>query len=155
MNRKFIGFLLIYFTYSLLIYMNTPINPIQQLQSLAYKLATLRETIELRSTQLDELKHEKDAIQSEMMNLMQINQLKSFKDTYGSYSLVSKWDIKITDEGILKSELRHRNFANLIEERINTTEFKSIANIILRETGEILPWSDCKKVEYISIKKTQ
>ncbi len=47
--------------------------------------------------------------------------------------------IKITDEGILKSELRHRNFANLIEERINTTEFKSIANIILRETGEILP----------------
>lgn len=82
--------------------MNTPINPIEYLQSLAYKLATLRETIELRSTQLDELKHEKDSIQSEMMNLMQTHQLKSFKDTYGSYSLISKWDIKITDEGILK-----------------------------------------------------
>ncbi len=133
--------------------MESTTNPIQHLQALAYKLATLRETIDLRSTQLDELKHEKDSIQSEMMNLMQTHQLKSFKDTYGSYSLVSKWDVKIIDEGILKSELRHRNFGNLIEERINTTEFKSIANIILRETGEILPWSDCKKVEYISIKK--
>lgn len=128
-------------------------NPIQHLQNLAYRLGTLRETIELRSTQLDELKYEKESIQSEMMQLMQQNQLKSFKDAYGSYSLVSKWDIKVIDETILKTELKNRNFSNLIEERINTTEFKSIANIILRESWEILPGSDCKKIEYISIKK--
>lgn len=133
--------------------MENTTNPIGHLQSLAYRLGTLRETIDLKSTQLDELKHEKETIQSEMMQLMQSNQLKSFKDTHGSYSLVSKWEIKIIDESILKSELKNRNFTNLIEEKINTTEFKSIANIILRESGEIMPGSDCKKIEYISIKK--
>jgi hypothetical protein len=83
---------------------------------------------------------------------MKVNSLKSWKTNTGSFSLVSKFDIRIEDEARVIEELTARNISGLVIPKIDTIRFKQIASLMLQETGEILPGTECIKTEYISIR---
>jgi uncharacterized coiled-coil DUF342 family protein len=100
------------------------------------ELITVRNQIAFFTQKLDELKEKRDMTQRTLIDAMKSSNLKSWKTNDNSFSLVSKMD---TLEG-------------LVSERIDTIRFKQIANLLLKQTGELFFGTETVTSEYLSIR---
>lgn len=128
-------------------------NSITELQNLVYNLTSIRKSIQEFTDRLDLLKIEKDLIQSNLINYMKDNNLKSWKTNDNTFSLISKYDVQILDESKLMDELNIRNLNWYIITKIDSTRFKQLANSLLKETWELFHWTTTTLTEYISVRK--
>ena len=104
------------------------------LKNIIERLAIVRKDIEVHIYTLDTLKNERDTIQQQLLELMKNNNLKAWKTNEHSYSLVSKLDIRISDEGTLIQDIQSRKLDGLIFTKVDTLKFKQLANMMLKQT---------------------
>ena len=83
---------------------------------------------------------------------MRSNNLKSWKTNDNSFSLVSKLDTRILNEDEAIRDIKSRKLEWLVTEKIDTVRFKQIANLLLKETGELFFGTETVTTEYLSIR---
>ena len=116
------------------------------------ELITVRNQIAFFSQKLDELKEKRDMTQRTLIDAMKSNNLKSWKTNDNSFSLVSKMDTRITNEEEAIQDIKARKLEGLVSERIDTIRFKQIANLLLKQTGELFFGTETVTSEYLSIR---
>ncbi|NDK09140.1 hypothetical protein EOM39_07945 [Candidatus Gracilibacteria bacterium] len=128
-------------------------NTITELQKLVNNLLTIRNNIQQLTDNVDLLKAEKENLQNKLIVYMKDNNLKSWKTNENTFSIVSKYDVQVIDELRLMQELNLKNLTGYIIQKIDTTRFKSLANSLLKETGELFNGTTTVLSEYVSIRK--
>jgi len=116
------------------------------------ELITVRNQIAFFIQKLDELKEKRDMTQRTLIDAMKSNNLKSWKTNDNSFSLVSKMDTRITNEEEAITDIKARKLEGLVSERIDTIRFKQIANLLLKQTGELFFGTETVTSEYLSIR---
>jgi hypothetical protein len=116
------------------------------------ELITVRNQIAFFTQKLDELKEKRDMTQRTLIDAMKSNNLKSWKTNDNSFSLVSKMDTRITNEEEAIADIKARKLEGLVSEKIDTVRFKQIANLLLKETGELFFGTETVTSEYLSIR---
>jgi hypothetical protein len=116
------------------------------------ELITVRNQIAFFTQKLDELKEKRDMIQKTLIDTMKSNNLKSWKTNDNSFSLVSKIDTRIINEEEAIADIKARKLEGLVSEKIDTIHFKQIANLLLKETGELFFGTETVTSEYLSIR---
>ena len=116
------------------------------------ELITVRNQIAFFTQKLGELKEKRDMTQRTLIDAMKSNNLKSWKTNDNSFSLVSKMDTRITNEEEAITDIKARKLEGLVSERIDTIRFKQIANLLLKQTGELFFGTETVTSEYLSIR---
>lgn len=116
------------------------------------ELITVRNQIAFFTQKLDELKEKRDMTQRTLIDAMKSNNLKSWKTNDNSFSLVSKMDTRIINEEEAIEDIKARKLEGLVSEKIDTVRFKQIANLLLKETGELFFGTQTVTSEYLSIR---
>jgi hypothetical protein len=116
------------------------------------ELITVRNQISFFTQKLDELKEKRDMTQRTLIDAMKSNNLKSWKTNDNSFSLVSKMDTRIINEEEAIRDIKSRKLEGLVSERIDTIRFKQIANLLLKQTGELFFGTETVTSEYLSIR---
>lgn len=116
------------------------------------ELITVRNQIAFFTQKLDELKEKRDITQRTLIDAMKSNNLKSWKTNDNSFSLVSKMDTRIINEEEAIRDIKARKLEGLVSEKIDTVRFKQIANLLLKETGELFFGTETVTSEYLSIR---
>jgi hypothetical protein len=116
------------------------------------ELITVRNQIAFFTQKLDELKEKRDMTQRTLIESMKSNNLKSWKTNDNSFSLVSKMDTRIINEEEAIADIKARKLEGLVSERIDTIRFKQIANLLLKQTGELFFGTETVTSEYLSIR---
>ena len=116
------------------------------------ELITVRNQIAFFTQKLDELKEKRDMTQRTLIDAMKSNNLKSWKTNDNSFSLVSKMDTRIINEEEAIQDIKARKLKWLVTEKIDTVRFKQIANLLLKETGELFFGTETVTTEYLSIR---
>jgi hypothetical protein len=116
------------------------------------ELITVRNQIAFFTQKLDELKEKRDMTQRTLIDAMKSNNLKSWKTNDSSFSLVSKMDTRIINEEEAIQDIKARKLEGLVSERIDTIRFKQIANLLLKQTGELFFGTETVTSEYLSIR---
>ena len=138
--------------------MTTTITPTSSLTTIDHithytnELITVRNQIAFFTEKLDELKDKRDTIQRWLIQTMRSNNLKSWKTNDNSFSLVSKLDTRILNEDEAIRDIKSRKLEWLVTEKIDTVRFKQIANLLLKETGELFFGTETVTTEYLSIR---
>lgn len=123
------------------------------LKDKAQNLAEARELVNRLKTQLDEAKVLKDNIQQALIEEMSEQGFKSIKTDTHNFAVVNKKDVRIVDEQALKQHLgRTGMLDSLMVHKVDTVAFKSTANAMLKETGEMFDGTEVVETEYMSIK---
>lgn len=146
---KFYGILPIYL--SLTIIFMTAIT-IDHITHYTNELITVRNQIAFFTQKLDELKEKRDMTQRTLIDAMKSNNLKSWKTNDNSFSLVSKMDTRIINEEEAIQDIKARKLEGLVTEKIDTIRFKQIANLLLKQTGELFFGTETVTSEYLSIR---
>lgn len=116
------------------------------------ELITVRNQIAFFTQKLDELKEKRDMTQRTLIDAMKSNNLKSWKTNDNSFSLVSKMDTRIINEEEAIADIKARKLQGLVSEKIDSVRFKQIANLLLKETGELFFGTETVTTEYLSIR---
>ena len=116
------------------------------------ELITVRNQIAFFTQKLDELKEKRDMTQRTLIDAMKSNNLKSLKTNDNSFSLVSKMDTRIINEEEAIRDIKSRKLEGLVSEKIDTVRFKQIANLLLKESGELFFGTETVTSEYLSIR---
>jgi hypothetical protein len=116
------------------------------------ELITVRNQIAFFTQKLDELKEKRDMTQRTLIDAMKSSNLKSWKTNDNSFSLVSKMDTRIINEEEAIADIKARKLEGLVSERIDTIRFKQIANLLLKQTGELFFGTETVTSEYLSIR---
>lgn len=116
------------------------------------ELITVRNQIAFFTQKLDELKEKRDMTQRTLIDAMKSNNLKSWKTNDNSFSLVSKMDTRIINEEEVIQDIKSRKLEWLVTEKIDTVRFKQIANLLLKETGELFFGTETVTTEYLSVR---
>ena len=116
------------------------------------ELITVRNQIAFFTQKLDELKEKRDMTQKTLVDAMKSNNLRSWKTNDNSFSLVSKMDTRIINEEEAIRDIKARKLEGLVSEKIDTVRFKQIANLLLKETGELFFGTETVTSEYLSIR---
>lgn len=116
------------------------------------ELITVRNQIEFFTQKLDELKEKRDMTQRTLIDAMKSNNLKSWKTNDNSFSLVSKVDTRLINEEEAIRDIKARKLEGLVTEKIDTVRFKQIANLLLKESGELFFGTETVTSEYLSIR---
>ncbi len=116
------------------------------------ELITVRNQIAFFTQKLDELKEKRDMTQRTLIDAMKSNNLKSWKTNDNSFSLISKIDTRIINEEEAIQDIKARKLEGLVSERIDTIRFKQIANLLLKQTGELFFGTETVTSEYLSIR---
>ncbi len=116
------------------------------------ELITVRNQIAFFTQKLDELKEKRDMTQRTLIDAMKSNNLKSWKTNDNSFSLISKIDTRIINEEEAIQDIKARKIEGLVSERIDTIRFKQIANLLLKQTGELFFGTETVTSEYLSIR---
>ena len=146
---KFCGILPIYL--SLTIIFMTAIT-IDHITHYTNELITVRNQIAFFTQKLDELKEKREMTQRTLIDAMKSNNLKSWKTNDNSFSLISKMDTRIINEEEAIQDIKARKLEGLVSERIDTIRFKQIANLLLKQTGELFFGTETVTSEYLSIR---
>lgn len=146
---KFCGILPIYL--SLTIIFMTAIT-IDHITHYTNELIKVRNQIAFFTQKLDELKEKRDMTQRTLIDAMKSNNLKSWKTNDNSFSLISKMDTRIINEEETIQDIKARKLEGLVSERIDTIRFKQIANLLLKQTGELFFGTETVTSEYLSIR---
>lgn len=125
---------------------------IETLPESTLELIDIRNEIAHIVEYLDSLKEKRDALQSVLIQTMKSNNLRSWKTTDNSFTLVSKTDTRIVDEELAIKDIKNRKFEWLISEKIDTIRFKQIANLLLKEKWELFFGTETVTTEYLSIR---
>lgn len=121
--------------------------------SLAKELGDLREKVKVSEEYLAGLKADKQKCQNKLMEAMKSSDLKSIKTSDANYALTVKKDIKIFDEQAAMLQLQERGiYEEYVKPKLDTLKFKSYANSLLKETGEVIDGTEMTETSYISIK---
>ncbi|MBP9779804.1 hypothetical protein KBD33_04265, partial [Candidatus Gracilibacteria bacterium] len=115
------------------------------------ELIAVRNQIAFFTQKIDELKEKRDMTQKTLIDAMKSNNLKSWKTNENSFSLVSKMDTRIVDEEQAIKDIKARKLEGLVYEKIDTLRFKQIANILLKQKGELFFGTESVTTEYLSI----
>ncbi len=116
------------------------------------ELITVRNQIAFFTQKLDELKEKREMTQRTLIDAMKSNNLKSWKTNDNSFSLISKMDTRIINEEEAIQDIKARKLEGLVSERIDTIRFKQIANLLLKQTGELFFGTETVTSEYLSIR---
>ena len=116
------------------------------------ELIKVRNQIAFFTQKLDELKEKRDMTQRTLIDAMKSNNLKSWKTNDNSFSLISKMDTRIINEEETIQDIKARKLEGLVSERIDTIRFKQIANLLLKQTGELFFGTETVTSEYLSIR---
>ncbi|MBP7806432.1 hypothetical protein KA057_01995 [Candidatus Gracilibacteria bacterium] len=116
------------------------------------ELIAVRNQIAFFTQKIDELKEKRDMTQKTLIDAMKSNNLKSWKTNDNSFSLVSKMDTRIVDEEQAIKDIKARKLEGLVYEKIDTLRFKQIANILLKQKGELFFGTESVTTEYLSIR---
>ncbi len=127
-------------------------NNIETLPETTLELIDIRNEIAHVVEYLDSLKVKKDTLQAWLIQTMKANNLRSWKTTDNSFTLVSKTDTRIVDEELAIKDIKNRKFEWLISEKIDTIRFKQIANLLLKEKWELFFGTETVTTEYLSIR---
>lgn len=125
---------------------------IETLPKATLNLIEIRNEIAHVADYLDSLKEKRDTLQSWLIQTMKANNLRSWKTTDNSFTLVAKTDTRIVDEELAIRDIKNRKFEWLISEKIDTIRFKQIANLLLKEKWELFHWTETVTSEYLSIR---
>ena len=127
-------------------------DTLEVLQNTFKRLSIVRKDIEAHTYTIDTLKNERDALQHQLLELMKNNNLKAWKTQEHSYSIISKLDVRISDEDILMQDIQSRKLDGLIYAKVDTLKFKQLANMMLKQTWEVFDGTEAVQSEYISIR---
>ena len=130
----------------------SPLTTIEHINHYTQQLIIVRNQISFFTEKLDELKTHRDTLQRWLIEAMRSNNLKSWKTNDNSFSLVSKLDTRILNEEEAIRDIKSRKLEWLVTEKIDTIRFKQIANLLLKETGELFFWTESVTTEYLSIR---
>ncbi len=125
---------------------------IETLPESTLELIDIRNEIAHVVEYLDSLKVKKDTLQAWLIQTMKANNLRSWKTTCNSFTLVSKTDTRIVDEELAIKDIKNRKFEWLISEKIDTIRFKQLANLLLKEKWELFFGTETVITEYLSIR---
>ena len=128
------------------------LTTIDHIHHYTHELMTTRNQIAFFTEKLDELKTHRDTIQKWLIDAMRHNNLKSWKTNEYSFSLVSKLDTRIINEDETIRDIRTRKLEGLITEKIDSVRFKQIANLLLKETGELFFGTESVTTQYLSVR---
>ena len=126
---------------------------IHELTQLAQELCKVRSEAAALKDTLGFLKEKRDGLQACMLEMMQAERMKQYKTDTATISRAVKSDIRIVDEPELVAELAARKVLDqYYVSRIDMAPFKSFANALLKETGEVLMGIEPVRSEYLSIR---
>ncbi len=136
-----INIFLIYFT----------MNP---LTKTANELTLARDEVDKLKELLDVAKEKRDEKQFDLIKQMTKEGFKSIKTEHHNFAVVKKKDIKIVDQEAVLKALDERGLkSDLMVSKLDTIRFKSTANAMLKETGEVFEGTEVTETNYVSIKK--
>jgi len=128
----------------------------QKIITLAKELAEKRDQVNISKEHLDQLKLEKDKLQSDLMEMMAVNELKSLKTNTYNYSMTAKKDIRVIDPQKVIESLKEKGiYDDYVEPKLNTIMFKGMAKELLKQEGEVFAGTEPTITTYISIKKVK
>ena len=121
----------------------------------AKDLTAARKEVDQLKQLLEEARIRRDECQSKLIDEMKEAGFKSVKTEEGSFARVLKKDVKVMDEDALLKDLSKRGLKKeLMVTKLDTVRFKSVANSLLKETGEVFSGTQVTESEYISIRNT-
>ena len=110
------------------------------------------EIVELEGRQVV-LKDERDRLNSQLIETLKSNDLKSWKMTNGmTVAYVKEPRVRIVDEVALINALKAEGLEMIVEERINGLEFRKLSGKLAKE-GKTLAGTELDEIEYLSVRK--
>lgn len=153
---KFYGILLIFLSsINITMITTTPTSPLTTIEHINHytrELIVVRNQIAFYTEKLDSFKEHRDTLQRWLIEAMKFNNLKSWKTNDNSFSLVSKLDTRIINEEETIKDIKSRKLDWLVSEKIDSMRFKQIANLLLKQTGELFFGTETVTTEYLSIR---
>ena len=128
---------------------------IENITSLATRLISLRDEVNITTQYLQELKLQRDSLQYEMLGTMQSENLLQYKVPNWTVSRTIRKDIAIIDESELIQQLKERDLEkDYVYPKLDTLKFKTLWKA-LAEKWDILNGTTISETEFISIRSSK
>jgi len=108
---------------------------------------------EKHGTEMQEQMFLKEELQMQLMAAMKEQGMKTVGTEQNTISIAQKKTPKVVDQSKLDADLEQRGLLeDMYVKKFDTIRFKSVANNLLKDTGEVLDGTDIEVTEYISIR---